>query len=123
MNAPYRLVAKIPDNSNHSVLYKYVLPDNKDELTIDSINYSFTTKLADIDYSFSKKLDSTMKSKLYKASLIFNERFSAQHNRIIPKREFVFEINRIESPEAETVAKFLTRYIRSGCKQADTSIN
>jgi hypothetical protein len=89
------LVLVNADRNNNDLLEKYVLPRRYDDFTIDSVYYYYSGGFNLYDYSFSKKLDSTKRMKLYKARFLYNERYSAENHITLPKRELSFCIQKM----------------------------
>jgi hypothetical protein len=75
----------------------------------DSIYYYFTNDLKNIDYTFSRKLDSLKNMKLYKVRLLYNETLSLSYKAIIPKREFLFEIRDEAIGDSKGIINFFER--------------
>jgi hypothetical protein len=80
-----------------------------DEAYNDTTYFYFTDKLKNIDYSFSKELDSIMGLKLFKVKLLYNEKYLHAYKMIAPKREFRFEINELPVDNAQEIKNFLGR--------------
>lgn len=97
----------IQDVKNNSTIEKYIPIKKPDETCFDSIYLYLTPDYNDIDYTLSSQIDSARKQKLYKTRLLYNQFYSEVQKRIIPKREFKFEIRRLtpNSPTA-TIAFF-----------------
>jgi hypothetical protein len=65
--------------------------------------------LNDINFSFSKQLDSAENLILVKIRLMYNEKFSQQYKIIMPKREFVFEINKLPATDSSEIIELLQK--------------
>jgi hypothetical protein len=65
----------------------------------DSALYFYSRKFQDIDYSFSKKLDSLNKAKLYRMKLIYRERYYSEYKKTIPARVMELKFVRVDSIE------------------------
>jgi len=76
----------------------------------DSMYYYFTNTLKNIDYSFSRKLDSAKSMKLYKVRLLYNESFSPSYKITLPKREFLFEIKEEAIDNSKEIINFFDRF-------------
>jgi len=92
------------DNFVEEYFVKIVHSDNYP----DSIYYYFTKNL-NIDYSFSRKMDSAKKMKLYKIRLLYNEGFSPSYKIMLPKREFLFEIREEAITNSKEIEIFFER--------------
>ena len=79
-------------NGNDTSVEKYFARTLHNGNYPDSLYYYFTNSFENIDYSFSRKLDSTKNMKLYKVRLLYNEGFSSSYKIMLPKREFLFEM-------------------------------
>lgn len=90
------------DKHNNSLIEKYVPENINNETYFDTIIFYFDKRLNGIDFSFSKDLDSAKEKKLYKVRLLYNEKFSATYQMMVPKREMLFEIQNmpIKNPTA-----------------------
>lgn len=107
----WSLVEVKKDNEDVSI-QKYALLKQGDETSIDSIYYYYSKKMKNIEYSFSKKLDSISGMKLFKTRLVFNSKFSRAQNFITPKREISFEIREEKPPNAKEILSLIKRYQR-----------
>lgn len=93
-NGPNDTLVEIIKSENGNLLEKYVPKENNNNY-FDSLFFYYTNDLKSIDFSFSKKMDSLKMMKFFKVRLINNEGFSNQYNALLPKREYLFEINQI----------------------------
>ena len=89
---------------------KYATKKRSDDNSPDSLFFSFSKDLNDVDYSFSKKLDSARQMKLFKFMIHFNEHMSTKYNRTMPERKCRFEIQRIEVPNKTEILTYFKHY-------------
>ena len=101
------LLIKAQDNEVKFVEKYYTKEHN--ENYPDSIYYYFTNELKNIDYTFSRKLESLKNMKLYKVRLLYNETFSPSYKAMIPKREFLFEIREEVIVNSREIIDFFER--------------
>ncbi len=97
------LVESIPDKENQQLIEKHIFKHKKDQSYSDSVYYYFDNALNDIDYSFSKKLDSAKNRKLYKVRIIYNIIRKGNKGMDIPRREFSFEIQKTGNCSPEVI--------------------
>ena len=92
------------------VIEKYGMMKQGDEMSIDTIYYYYSKKMNKIEYSFSKKLDSISRKKLFKARFLFNSKFSTSNKIVLPKREISFEIREVNPPDTKEVFLIIRKY-------------
>lgn len=94
-----------------SVIQKFE-PKKKDtSLTSpDAIYYYFDRSLSGIPYSFSKKLDSIYSMKLDRVRLCFDKKYSTEQRKIIPAREFSFELRRFNLKNPAAIIEVFSQY-------------
>lgn len=100
MNKKYSLF------ENMIYLEKYVFRKKATEMSFDSVYLYYNKHLNEIQYSFSPKLDSVRKLKLFKIRLLYNEANSPLYSFLLPKREFLFEIREPERANQNDVEVF-----------------
>ncbi len=103
------LVEASRNKINHTLIEKYIYKDKKDISYADTIYYFYRKGFKNIEYSFSKKLDSIKKLKLYSVRLIYNKVPKGNHGMDIPKREFLFEIENNNS-YSNKIVDFINRF-------------
>ncbi len=103
------LIKTIQDISANTIVKMYVPKFKYDDTYGDTLYLYFTKKLKNINYSFSKELDSSMNFKLYKVRLLYNPRYSTTYKIMAPKREFKFEINELPVDNAVEIKYFFRR--------------
>ncbi len=94
----------------NTLLYIYVPKVKYDETYGDTLLLYFTKKLKNVDYTFSKELDSSTNLKLYEIKLLYNKGYSTTYNITLPKREFRFAINELSVNNPQEVKSFCERY-------------
>ena len=109
VDSAWSLAEVIKDKENN-ILEKYALIRQGDETSIDSIYYYYAKKMNDIEYSFSKKLDSIKAMKLYKIRMLYNERFSPSNNMTLPKRDILFEIRTEAVSNSKEIIDFIEKF-------------
>src|SRR5215203_3698405 len=80
------------ENGNDTIVEKYFARTVHNGNYPDSLYYYFTNTFENVDYSFSRRLDSAKNMKLYKVRVLYNEGFSSSYKIMLPKREFLFEM-------------------------------
>jgi|GEM_PF-4332705 len=94
---------------NHVLIEKYVCKDKKDASYPDTTFYYFKHGFENIDYSFSKKMDSIKKMKLFKVESIYNE-IPLPNGTKIPKRVWVFELRNNDNYNKSNILKFVNQF-------------
>lgn len=94
------------------IIEKYGIMNQGDEMSIDTIYYYYSKKMNKIEYSFSKKLDSISRKKLFKARFLFNSKFSSSNKMVLPKREISFEIREEDPPDVKEILPLIKKYQR-----------
>ncbi|GGI28693.1 hypothetical protein GCM10008119_33910 [Pedobacter mendelii] len=94
--------------NNHlgwTVSEKYSNPSKnlKDENEPDSVYLFFDRTLNNVPFSFSHKIDKDKKAKLSKIILVFNPKKTEGFDRTIPRREFSFEIVKVQLKDRRQV--------------------
>ena len=102
-------------NKEEKFVEKYYIKEHTENYP-DSIYYYFTNELKNIDYTFSRRLDSFKNMKLYKVRLLYNETFSPSYKAMIPKREFLFEIREDIIVNSKEIINFFAR-VKSQIKE------
>lgn len=92
------------------VIEKYGIMKPGDELSVDTIYYYYSKKMNKMEYSFSKKLDSISRKKLFKARFLFNSKFSNSNKLVLPKREISFEIREVDPRDPKDVFSIIKKY-------------
>ncbi len=104
------LLVKSQQEVDNGLVEEYANTKIIDENSADSIYLYYSNKSNRIDYTFSRRLDSLKRMKLYKYRILFNERQAVSYKVTVPKREYLFEI-RIESNDPpEEIVQFLQRF-------------
>jgi hypothetical protein len=103
------LVETVENVNNTFLLEKYVPKVKHDISYCDTSFLYYDGSIKNIDYSFSKELDSIMGLKLFKVKLLYNEKYLHAYKMIAPKREFRFEINELPVDNAQEIIFFWER--------------
>jgi hypothetical protein len=80
------------------------------ESDLDSINLIFDKEYNHVPYSFSAKMDAIYNMKLIKARLIYASKRQATDGKIVPEREFLFELHHIRCCTPPSVLQFFREY-------------
>jgi len=80
-------------------------PSNK-----DTAYFYYTNKLKDVNFSFSKELDSIKNMKLYKIRIINGKKYYEDQKISIPKRETTFELTKIPVTNSQQIFLYFDRY-------------
>lgn len=105
----YRLVKSDKHEKKGQLCERYALVKKQNEMLFDSIYYFYSSKLKNINFSFSKVLDKQKGMKLQKAVFIYNEGFSPTPNTVLPKRKFLFEIKEHLPVNMQEVTRLIER--------------
>lgn len=90
-----------------------LIPKKKYNDTYNDTTYLFfSSGLNNIPYSFSKKLDSLKKIKLYKARLIYNPIYSKSNTLVTKGRELFFEFREIPLTDSQDIWPIIQKYKR-----------
>ncbi|WP_448700515.1 hypothetical protein ACFGVR_01030 [Mucilaginibacter sp. AW1-3] len=103
-------LVKLIKNIDDILIEKYVCNQKKDASYFDTTYYFYDKKLSNVEYSFSRYLDSTRHSKLCKAKFIYNAIPATGQSPAIPKREFIFEIKRDDSINKKQIIDFINSF-------------
>jgi hypothetical protein len=76
----------------------------------DTAIFYFSDRLKDFDFSFSKKLDSLKKLKLFKFRYVSDEEILEEYKVTLPKREVNFEIKEIPVDNPKEIMSYFERY-------------
>lgn len=99
------------DNGNDSIFIEKYIPKAKlDESYADTSIYYFSKELKNIEYSFSRVLDSIKESKVCKVRLIYNEIKNSKFLFTIPRREIWFEFRRGVIQDEASLINFINQY-------------
>jgi len=97
-------------DTNTGILKETYAPSKEEHKAKDTIYFYFTSKLKDVDLSFSKKLDSIKKMKLFKIHLLFNGDYDEERKMTLPKTEVDYEIKEIPFENKEKIAGYFKLY-------------
>lgn len=101
------LIDSVFDKINNKITKTYIPRIIKDDG--DTVILYFTNHIKETDFSLSKSIDSINKFKLYKISVLYNQKFSQTHNMVMPKRELSFEINELDAKSDTEILDFFKR--------------
>jgi hypothetical protein len=79
-------------------------------MMFDSIYLYYNKNLADIPFSFSRKIDSVYKTKIYRYDVIFNPKYSPEDNYTFPKRQASYKFEVSEAFNDQKTADFMKAY-------------
>ena len=88
----------------------YYTENKKDENFPDSMYLFFSSSFNKAPYKFSKKLDSTHQKKLFKIQIIYNPLRSDKYSFLLPRRELLFEIQKISISDHDPINKLFARF-------------
>ncbi|HEX3164626.1 MAG TPA: hypothetical protein VHQ93_00130 [Chitinophagaceae bacterium] len=94
------------ENGNDTIVEKYFARTVHNGNYPDSLYYYFTNTFENVDYSFSRRLDSAKNMKLYKVRVLYNEGFSSSYKIMLPKREFLFEMREEAIANSKQIINF-----------------
>ncbi|MFD2525771.1 hypothetical protein ACFSQD_08160 [Flavihumibacter stibioxidans] len=83
---------------------KYVY-DGTNPNAYDSVFYSYDGSFNKLPYSFSLGLDSIRGAKMYKAQVIFKEKFHKNYNKVLPRVEYLFQYSGTDNSDPTTFNK------------------
>ncbi len=107
------LAAIETDKKSNIVTECYLSKLKKDESIFDSSYYSFDKNFNNIDYTFSRELDSARGMKLFRIRLLYNGGYSAMYNMVMPKREYLFEIKPLDIRNPDEIITLFERFGKS----------
>ncbi|MDP4263335.1 MAG: hypothetical protein Q8941_12485 [Bacteroidota bacterium] len=99
--------------NKNTLVEKYFCNKSNNENYPDSFYFYFSDNFKNIDYTFSRKLDSLRKMKLYKVRILYNEKTSSAYQKVLPKREFLFEIRNEGKNISKELIDFISRVSKS----------
>lgn len=85
----------------------YVAPRLPDESFPDSIILKYSANLNDMPLSISKELDMRNGKKLYRAEFIYKSYYDERYKQQIPRRVYIFEVNKVGEEKDRFVRKLL----------------
>jgi len=103
------LVETIIDQKTKIVTEKYLPRIKYDETYADSSYRFFTDHQLNVDFSFSKYLDSIKNKKLFKVVFVYNSIPKGKYPFDVPRRSFVFEMKKTQFINAKEIINFLER--------------
>lgn len=106
------LISKV-QNKNYVLEEKYISKIKPDETYCDTTIFYYSKQLKNINYSFSKELDSLNKSKIFKVRLVYNKGKSNQYGIVMPQRELLFEFKEANVTNEKAIIDFVNRHERN----------
>ena len=97
------------EKNNISILEKYIYTTRIVEDSFDSIFLFYDKRLNWVDYSWSRRLDSSKGMKLYKIKIFFNTKASDLYKLTMPKREFSYEILSCKKEPSLSIVSFVKK--------------
>jgi len=79
------------DSATQNLTERYTVKDKYRGKYFDTSYYYYSNK-TEIQFSLSHQLDSAKNMKLYKVRFVFAKNFLKENNRIIPRREYFYEL-------------------------------
>jgi hypothetical protein len=104
------LIETISKAGSNILIEKYIPKIKYDESYNDTTYFYFTDKLTNIDYSFSRELDSIKNLKLVKVRFIFNPVPKGLYPFGIPRRELLFEIKEVSLNNPDEILNLFTKF-------------
>lgn len=109
------------DNVNDSLIQKVNLPNGQiletylprvryDQSYGDTTYIYYTPKLTDVEYSFSKELDSSRNLKVYKVRIVYNSQFYSGYLFKFPRREYLFELSDYEEKDLDQIRNLFQQF-------------
>ena len=102
-------------DSSGLTVEKYFFKKPAAEFPFDSSYYYLKPK-GRLSYSFSRQMDSLRGlegKKVFKVRLLGNEKFSNEHQAVVPRHELSMEIVEIEEPEPKPILDLIDKYKKS----------
>lgn len=91
------------------LIKKYIYNSSNTENAFDTIYMYFNHKLKNIPFSFSKVLDSTIDSKLFKIRIVNLPQYSKQFSFYMPLREIKMEVVKIAIEKTDSCISYLEK--------------
>ena len=110
----WRMVSREGDSRRGSLLEKYSLIGEPVGNVMDSIYYYYSKELRDEDFTFSRKIDSMKGMKLHRVRFLFNPKYSPSDGFVIPKREYLFDLQRVAPKDPEAIKKMIRQFAARG---------
>jgi hypothetical protein len=100
-------------DENNIFLEKYIPRIKYDLSYSDTSFFYYSSELNHIDYSFSKKLDSTKKMKLFRVRHFYKQAPKGAYPVDLPDHEYLFEFKKTQLTNQQQILDFLKRVIAS----------
>jgi len=105
-----RSYSKQIQGSNITVDAFSIIKNNPE--SVDTIIYHYAPILKDIDFTLSKRLDAERQSKLFKVLFIINEQMNVSSGKLVPRREFKFEIREYRPVNQDQLVAFIAKRVQ-----------
>ncbi|MFN4286741.1 MAG: hypothetical protein ACK4E8_12365 [Lacibacter sp.] len=106
------LVSRQTDTATKISLNTYIPQEISDDYQYDTIYFYHDKSLNNIEYTFSRVLDSIERKKLFKVRILYNSKYLKQYQKFMPKREMSFEIKKGVSIDSNEMIKTFEDLIR-----------
>jgi len=97
-------------SERESVIVNKFVPKYNTPKYFDTTVFYFDKSLSDVSFSFSQKMDSLGKGKLFRVRLIQNEEINKDLKLLIPRREYYFEIQKMTHSDLIKYLKVLKSF-------------
>lgn len=104
------LVSQIKDIKKGLQIEKYISKNKIDPTYNDSTFFYYTSEINGIHFSFSRKLDSIKKMKLYKFKLIYNKNSAGSNLFERSAKKLFFELNEVPINNPNEITSFFKRF-------------
>ncbi|MEP6673735.1 MAG: hypothetical protein ABJA78_01220 [Ferruginibacter sp.] len=88
----YHRISADSTNAGRKLTEIYIPNHEEENKYCDTILASYTKEFPKVDFSFSKELDSIRGKKLFLVEMLFAEKFYKTYNKVIPPRNYKFEL-------------------------------
>jgi len=93
---------------------RYYLTRFENRANYDSVELEYNRSMNDVDFTFSKKLDSLKKSKLTRIRLVYNKGQRDDTGQSYPASEYLFEIQSYNKRETDSLFRIVNALKRPG---------
>ena len=104
------LVYKRTYSSGNEIIEKYVPEVKYDETYNDTSFYYYEDKLRNVDFSFSKQMDSAHQLKLVKIRFLYNPTYWEKYKLNVQQRELSFELNESKQIPDKDILNIVEKY-------------
>lgn len=103
------LVETINSKSKYLLIEKYIPNKKIDDSYADTVIYYYGRKDDSINYIFCKELEKEKNMKIYKIDLVYNQSYNIQYQKILPKRKFIFELEKTNFRDSVILRDFILK--------------